>query len=142
VLREPVQLAVCGLRLAQRVAQRGREVAEHADLGLARRGVPAWFPGRRAVLPRSGQRLRILGRHGLGGCVLRLADDLLDLAGADPGPGDDAGRGAAGPAVESDDGELARAGHTVGGQGVSRPAQVGAGGLLGDHDAVIGPAGR
>ena len=145
VLGEPVQLPAGGLGLAQRLAELSREVAQHADLGLARRGVPAWFGtfnAERSVRPRPAQRLRVLGGHRLGGRVLRLADDLLDLLGADPGPGDDARRRSVGPPVDGDDGELAGAGHAVGGEGVARPAQVGAGGLLGDHDAVVGSAGR
>ena len=145
VLGEPVQLPAGGLGLAQRLAELSREVAQHADLGLARWGVPAWFGtfyAERSVRPRPAQRFRVLGGHRLGGRVLRLADDLLDLFGADPGPGDDACRRSVGPPVDGDDGELTGAGHAVGGEGVSRPAQVGAGGLLGDHHAVVGSAGR
>ena len=43
VLGEPVQLPVRGRGLAQRLAERGREVTQHADLGPARRGAPVSF---------------------------------------------------------------------------------------------------
>src|SRR5579859_7627845 len=134
----------CARPRAQRLAERGREVAQHADLGPARRGVPAWFViilSERSGLIAPGYLRGILGGRPFGGGVLRLAHHVLDLVGAYSGPGDDAGAGPLGPAVDRDDGELARAGHAVGGERVARPAQVGAGGLLGDHHAVIGPAG-
>jgi hypothetical protein len=147
VLGEPVQLAVRGLGLAQRLAEGGREVAQHGDLGPAWCGVPAWFVfyfffyAERSGLIRPGHRCFILGRYRLGGRVLRLTDHVLDLVGADPGPRDDADRGPLRPPVDGDDGELARTGHAIGGERVARPPQVRAGGLLGDHHAVVGPAG-
>jgi hypothetical protein len=97
VLGEPVQLSSRGLGGAQGLTERGREVAQHTDFGSARRGVPSrlvpTFPTERSSLLRSGQLIRILGGRCLGGGALGLTDHVLDLVGADAGPGYDAGRG-------------------------------------------------
>jgi hypothetical protein len=110
VLGEPVELATGGPGDAQRLAQRGREVAHDPDLGPGRRRVPAAFSvicPERARFPRPGQLVRILGEGALGGRVFRLPDHVLDLVGADAGPRHHADRGAVGPPVDRDDGELA-----------------------------------
>ena len=142
VFGEPVELPPRRLCPAQGLAERGGEVAQHADLCPARRRVPsAFFYAERSGLIRSRQLRLILGRSPVGGRALSLAHHLLDLVGTHPGSGDDAGRRAVGASVDGDDGELAGLCHAVGGQRVARPAQVGAGGLLRYHHAVIAPGG-
>ena len=112
MLGEPVQLPVGRLGGAQRLPERGREVAQDADFGLARRRVPAGFPiiyPERTRVLRIDKLGRVLGGSALGRRVLRLADHVLDLVGPDACPGHDAGGGTVTAPVDGDDGELAGA---------------------------------
>src|ERR1019366_4956065 len=125
---------------AQGLAERGREIAHHADFGQAWSGVPPGFfiifLAERPRLRRPGQLFRIFGGRAFGGGLLGLPDHAFDLVGPNAGPGHHARRGALARAPV-DDGELAGARHAVGGERVARPAQVRGRGLLRDHDAVI-----
>src|SRR5689334_5199193 len=149
VLGESVELPARPLGGAQRLPERGGEVAQHADLGPPRVPVPAWpavIDPERAWFSRPDQLARVLGGGGFRGRVLGLPDHVFDLVGPDTGPGHHAsGRTLpiTGPIpgtapVYGDDGELAGARHAVGGERVARPPQVRGGGLLGDHHAVVG----
>ncbi len=127
MLGEAVQLAVGGLGPGERLAERRRELAEHADRGGLGRPVPV---GR---LSRRDQRPGVLGGRGLVRGQVGRGDDVGELLGtygrarddADAAPGD------------RDHGELGRARHAVGGQGVAGETEVRRGPLVDDHDAVV-----
>jgi hypothetical protein len=89
VLGEPVELAARGLGHGQRLPERGREAAQHPDLGPGGRGVPAGVTPihtERGRLTWSRQLTRVLGQGALGGRALRFSDHVVDLPGPHAGP--------------------------------------------------------
>ena len=145
VLGEPVQLAPAApARRSNALAQIRREAAEHPDLGARHRVVPGWpagpslFRTPRRPAPAAARRPRPGSRRAAACSAAR--DHVLDLVVAHAGPGHHARRACPSArrliAITVSWRERE---HAVRGQRVAGPAQVRGGGLVGDHDAAVGP---
>ena len=136
VVDEAVEDPTLCLGLRERLTQSGRERVVDRDRGGFRRGRPVGIgvAGHQVVGV-----LRCRARPSSG---IRLLDEGAHLIGGSRAAGHGADRDPVVLAGERDD----RDGHpvhlAVRGQGVVGPAQVGAGGVVGDRDAVVGGGGR
>ena len=131
VVDETVEHAALGTCAAERLAERGCDVGVHLD----RRGAGGLVPVVGGVA--GDELLRVLGgRTRRRGCVGGL-DDPVDLLGARRTRRHRAGGHALGALVERDHGDGDGVHDAVGGQRVVGPAQVGAGRVADDRDAVV-----